>query len=268
MHVVNANHADDRHPTDELRHEFVTKGVIRFTPELADEVDIQHFLELQKAIAELPRDPYATGGRHRAMAKGIFVYGEDRPHWIAERDHDGKPVATYVQDTTLNPEADGAIRVFEALPQKVQNNPLLLDLIRLDRALTFWPPEDATRHLLVHVHLISLRVETAGEVAEITPPHLHRDGEPFTFVHLLTRRNLAGGVNAIAPPSYAGRRPVEIPDQIISQFELTERLDSYGVVDQMVSHYVEGVRQRVPGETAERGVLLVDFTPLVPRLVP
>jgi hypothetical protein len=243
------------------------RGYARFQPDLgpADRVALT---EIQTAIADLPKDPYAVAGRFRWLGKGVVLRGDDIVHWVPdELDANGSAVSTYVQES-LNPEFPGVKRQFAALPPHLKANSLLAGQVLRDLDMTFWSNRDLERHLLVHVHVISLRVTKPGEEAKPSPPCLHRDGEPFTFVHLIKRENVAGGINALAPPECEGCRPEEIRDKLIAQFELTAPFESYGVVDSMVSHHVDGVRQADATMAAERAVVLIDFTPLAPQLVP
>jgi hypothetical protein len=117
------------------------------------------------------------------------------------------------------------------------------------------------------VHFVMMMVEHDGQLAASSPAHLHQDGEPFTFVHLIVRDNAIGAVNSIAPPKCAGLQPDEVSSAlIVTQFELTEILESYGVNDGKVSHHVSALARGPDPGPGRRGVILVDFTPMIPRI--
>ena len=95
---------------------------------------------------------------------------------------------------------------------------------------------------------------------------LHQDGEPYTFAHLIYRRDAEGGENVIATPQCAGSIPDDVAAEgILDRFVLHRPLDSYGVKDDLVSHYVAPVTVAAGAVTAERAVLLIDFTPMTQR---
>lgn len=85
-----------------------------------------------------------------------------------------------------------------------------------------------------------------------------------------------GGVNAIAPISYKNRLPADVPPHdMLAQFTLSNELDSFVVDDIHVCHHVSAVdvlpapedaAHRPDEDRGWRSVLLIDFTPLVPRL--
>ena len=61
---------------------------------------------------------------------------------------------------------------------------------------------------------------------------MHQDGEPVTFVHLIERVGVRGGVNIIAPPQFADQHPRDIPQGAkLDEFTIEESLESYAVVD-------------------------------------
>jgi hypothetical protein len=119
----------------------------------------------------------------------------------------------------------------------------------------------------VGVHLIKLLVAAEGEEAFSSPNEIHQDGEPFVFTHLIYRQNAEGGENIFAAPSYRGSQPADVPpDDRIAEFTLVKPLESYGVRDVLVSHYL-GPIYRGPGpEPGERAVILTDFVPMRQRI--
>ncbi|KEF38678.1 2OG-Fe dioxygenase [Schinkia azotoformans MEV2011] len=116
----------------------------------------------------------------------------------------------------------------------------------------------------VGVHFVKLLVKNNGEKAVSSPNNLHQDGEPFTFAHLIKRENVVGAINAIATPKNAGKTLSEVDKQELhATFEISNPLDSYGVYDPLVSHYVSPIEKGIKDKPGERSVILIDFQPTV-----
>ena len=110
------------------------------------------------------------------------------------------------------------------------------------------------------VHFIKLCVKKEGDRATSSPDCLHQDGEPFTFAHLIERSNVIGGTNAIAIPEAAGNKPEDVDNNdLIEVFEITEPLESYGVYDPKVSHYVSPIKKGNGNQIGVRSVILIDY---------
>ena len=87
-----------------------------------------------------------------------------------------------------------------------------------------------------------------------SPNRLHKDGEPFTFVHLIERYGITGGDSLVTDND---KRP-------LVRLTLTDRLDTVTVSDKDVYHQVKPI-EVAPGESeGYRDVLLIDFTPMHP----
>ncbi|WP_240377347.1 2OG-Fe dioxygenase family protein [Bacillus piscicola] len=220
--------------------------------------------ELQDAFDSLPPDEYAPHlNRYRRYARAIVMPGTHRVEWLPETIINGERYYEYFQGS-FNPEYKGAYRCFPSLTKKTMANHLLEEIIRFDFKETFWMKEDALMPVHAGIHFVKLAVENEGEVAVSSPNNLHQDGEPFTFAHLIRRRNINGGINAIATPRERGKMPSDLhPDQLLARFYLMEPLESYGVYDPLVSHYVEEVTIGNAAGSGERSAILIDFQPTV-----
>ncbi len=237
---------------------FVAFQDIRGAAEACDHGGLQQMLD---AFACLPQDPYAAAAnRFRRYDHAVILPWSRQLSWIPPLEgQGGERVAGYYQGT-YNPEHPGARRLFPAFDENLRANPLLNALVWHDLDLTFWEDREAGLPLHVGMHMVKLLVAEPGAEAVSSPNMLHRDGEPFTFAHLITRNNVGGGENVIAPPRCAGFHPDELaPGTIKARFKLRLPLESYGVHDPKVSHYVAAIRQRDPAQPAERSVLLIDF---------
>jgi hypothetical protein len=186
--------------------------------------------------------------------------------WMADaKTKDGNPICEFSQGV-FNPEFKNEARRLPALAPSAKTNPLLLRLIETDFAQTFWDDRDELLPLAVGVHFIKLMVENPVDEAVSSPPCLHQDGESFTFVHLIERENVEGGVNSIATTAAVDLVPDELArGMLLDQFQLEAPLDSFGVCDSMVSHHVSSVRRGSAPRPGKRSVILVDFTPMIPR---
>ncbi|GAA2682648.1 MULTISPECIES: 2OG-Fe dioxygenase family protein [Actinosynnema] len=224
---------------------------------------------LRVECEDLPIDPYApAAGRRRRYGRGVLLPWQREFSWLPPVPvQDGRSYRNSYYQGGHNPEYVGVSRDLMPLTEGIRDNALLRRVIMFDFDQTWWTPEDSTWPLHVGVHVIKLSVDQAGALAVSSPPTLHQDGEPFTFAHLLVRRNAEGGTNVIASPGCRGMDPANVPAELIlSRFELTRPLESYGVADEMVSHYVGPVGKGPGVEPGERVVLLVDFTPMRRRV--
>lgn len=238
-------------------------GFVAFSMEgcATDTRDGSPFAQLLSAFEGLPPDPYANGtGRFRRYDHAVILPWSHKIDWVPPvAGPDGEPQAEYYQGS-YNPEHPGKRRAFPALSEDLRANPVLQALIWNDFDLSFWSDHERALPVHVGVHMVKLLASKPESMAISSPNALHQDGEPFTFAHLVTRRNVLGGENVIAAPRCAGFLPDELaPGTIIARFDLRRPLDSYGVHDPKVSHYVAGIRQQDPAHPAERSVVLIDF---------
>jgi hypothetical protein len=234
--------------------------------DLADLLNISDsdadFKALLVEFDDLPADPYATDAcRYRRYARGVVLPWSRMLIWIPEVRQAGENGASGYFQGDHNPDYAGIVRTLPAIPESALNNQLLKDIVLFDFDQTRWDSADAVWPLHVGVHLIKLSTDEDGREAISSPNELHQDGEPFVFAHLMYRRNAVGGHNVIAPPRCRHLLPSEIsPDLIMAEFELAKPLESYGITDEKVSHYVAPIKKGALAEPGERAVVLVDFT--------
>jgi hypothetical protein len=221
---------------------------------------------LQKAVEHLPQDPYANSPtRYRRYSAAIVLPWCRRLEWLPNFGTPEEPYTEYYQTERFNPEFPQVYRKFEPLTDELKTDPALERLVWHDFDLTFWTERQLARPFVAGFHLVKLTVNGAGGRAPSSPDHLHQDGEPFTFVHLVTRENAVGARNVIAVPDCNGSQPEKVAkSDILAEFELLTPLESYGVYDQAVSHYVSALTRGSAAGPAVRAAVLIDFTPLVP----
>jgi hypothetical protein len=226
------------------------------------------FAEIEGAFLDLPPDPYGKAKhRYRRYSRATLIPWSRKIEWLpSRRAEDGSETSEYYQGN-YNPSFAGKARSFAALGENIRRNRLLDTLIWHDFDRTFWSPEEQDLPKHVGVHFVKLMVDSSVETASASPEHLHQDGEAFTFAHLVGRENVIGGINTIAGPRCVGLLPEDITDrQVRACLELNKPLDSYGVCDQKVSHYLSAVRRGLGMGSGHRSVILIDFTTLVPRI--
>jgi hypothetical protein len=244
------------------------RGYARY--DLADRLGVsesdERFTSLLAEFIDLPADPYEPeAGRYRRYGRGLYLPWSAEFQWMPDAAGNGTGNGYYQGEH--NPDYSHVVRDLPTLTASTRKNPLLLDILAFDFAQTRWNPADSCWPLHVGVHLIKLSVERRDHAAFSSPNELHQDGEPFVFAHLMYRRNADGGHNVIAAPKCSGMQPADIPDNLlVDQFELTEPLQSYGVYDEKISHYVAPIRQGPVDSPGERAVILVDFTVLTQRI--
>ncbi|GAB2712398.1 2OG-Fe dioxygenase family protein [Kitasatospora kifunensis] len=226
------------------------------------------FEQIRRSFADLPADPYAEGSnRYRRYGGAVYLPWERSLTWLPASSHPRLGPVTEFYQGEYNPEYSGTRRYFSAIATEILENPLLREIVLFDAAQMLWLKDFGNGPLFVGVHFVKLAVDDLGDVAVSSPDALHQDGEPFSFVHLISRDNVVGGVNVIAPPRCAGLRPEEVTrDLLHAEFTLEDPLDSFGVYDPLVSHYVSSVGRGNEPRGGERSVLLVGFTPYVPHV--
>ena len=161
------------------------------------------------------------------------------------------------------------VRYFLSLSHQAKSNTFLNDLIIDDFKKRFWSDRDKSLPIYVGVHFVKLSCEGGGDVGLSSPDCFHQDGEPFTFAHLFSRTsNTDGGVNYIGQVSARNQTlRIVANEDVIASFQLTGFMESFVVHDPRVSHYVSPIA-KLDGDagTAERCMILIDFSPMVQRV--
>ncbi|UXR78335.1 MULTISPECIES: 2OG-Fe dioxygenase family protein [unclassified Staphylococcus] len=216
--------------------------------------------EILEYFNKLPLDNYAPdSNRYRTYSRAIILPGTEEIYWLPTINKEGFDYAAYFQGK-FNPEHPDSYREFHAIDKKIRNNKLLNKIILHDYKETFWNEVDKILPIHVGVHFVKLYVKTADDEAISSPNSFHQDGEPFTFAHLIERKNILGGINAIAVPSAIGNTLENIDQNDLKEvFELQNPLESYGVYDRKVSHYVSPVKKGKDNLSGARSVILIDY---------
>lgn len=227
-----------------------------------------NYESLKAAFADLPVDPYASSsGRHRRYARGVFFPWSREFFWMPATDDQAREGMHGYYQGENNPEYPGLVRNLPAISDSTCQNELLLDIIQFNFDQTSWSEDDAAWPIFVGVHLIKLHIAEGDGEAVSSPNELHQDGEPYVFAHLVYRDNAEGGDNVIATPAHRGKQPHEVPEQdTLAQFEMRSPLESYGITDKKVSHYVAPVRKGDADRPGERAIVLTDWVAMRHRI--
>ncbi len=214
------------------------------SPDLKRDLD-----SLRKDYEELPLDQYCeTGNRYRRHSRFVLL------PWLNLIE--ARPIEHYVQDRELNPTDGGVVRTFERLSPETESNAFLREMILFDFFNATFNESILSTPVDVGVHAIRY-VARPGFPGVSSPNMLHKDGEPFTFIHLIERHGVTGG----------GSLVTDNDKQPLAKVTLTDCLDTVAVSDEDVYHQVDPV-EVAPGESeGYRDVLLIDFTPMHPVTV-
>lgn len=220
------------------------------------------------AAAEAPRDPNDSHGlRRRLYRTGVY-----QPHSGTMRfddvhlGQDGSPYVPYYQEASINSDAAGQARRFAPLPDRLEQNGTLRQLVRIVFEMIPGDLIDRHRNQAIGMHLTQLWSD-GRQRAMPSPPHLHTDGEPWTAIILIDRVNCAQGsaVNYIAKRHCRGKQPQDCDrDDIIAAITMHTPLEIIMVDDARVSHHVSGVHG-ANGMPGFRTTLLIDVSPLHPE---
>ncbi|MFK0691139.1 2OG-Fe dioxygenase family protein [Mesorhizobium sp. IMUNJ 23033] len=214
--------------------------------------------KVQDHFAVLPRDPYGqASNRYRQFSRYLLIPFAGLLIPRPER------TPTYRQHAAFNDEAPDLARQFEAIPGRFLSSDLIRALIVHDFQNSPFDEHSLSLPFEVGLHFIRLQAEP-DKPGIAVPNRLHKDGEPFTWIHLINRSGVTGGENIVTDNEQAN---------VLCEAILNSPLDTIGIVDDQVWHQVKPVYAEAHVRMGFRDVVLVDFTPMVakplePRLEP
>lgn len=203
-------------------------------------------LEIVKRQFDLLRaDPYApSANRFRQFRRyTLLTYGGLFPRPGEE--------TKYEQSLNLNNEAGGYERHFDPIPDHLADSDFLKDLILFDFDNSEFQRSQLNAPIEVSLHFIRM-LATPNMPGVSVPDCLHKDGEPYTWIHLVNRLDVDGGESLVA----------DNDKRLLFQKTLEQPLDTVGVVDDMVYHQAKRVYVRNGVLRGHRDVILIDFTPM------
>ncbi len=231
----------------DVRGELDGNGFARVqAQDLTVSADLAEDLErLISSFDDLPPDPYDRAeSRRRRLTIYAFL------PWCGVME--ALPASTYEQSHNHNRENGDIKRVFVRLERDVErDNSFLRSLIEWDFANLRFSEAVLNQPLLIGVHQVRM-VARPGRPGTVSPNELHKDGEPFTWVHLFGRDRVRGGETLVTDND---RRE-------LARFTLENTLDSFVLDDTRVYHHASAIEVETPFPTGYRDTILVDFTPL------
>ena len=271
--VVNKNHERRSNRRldnqDRLQAELNANGYAFFR---AAEIGLPYRLtpaqsEFVKLVQQLPTDRYSKdGNRSRCLHYGVYTPSDKRISFgPTEIDPEtGEEYVGYDQGGA-NPEHRDVVRRFAPMPPVMQKNAALQQIVRRDfEVAPFSDAEKKNRFgfgLTLHVIRHTVRW---GEKVPSSPDLIHRDNVLLSFVHVIERRSVRGGVNCIVKPEHIGKRwtEVPVPDVLAQVIVSGDFADGYAFRDDVVGHYVSSIEAASVHEVGARTILIVDFAKL------
>lgn len=205
----------------------------------AADVDLMDFARFWD---DLPADRYLPGGqRHRFRRYGL-VRADAGAGAVAIRALQARP---FRQDEVTMPLYGGRPREFAPIPAAMFRHPVLNELLRRDIEILRLASGVTSFDMGIHV----IRVVASDDTERtVTPEGRHRDGHMFVGMHLMGRRDCAGGESVI----YPNEDPANSTTLL-----LTEPGDSLIVDDRRVQHEVTPISSL--GRRATRDMMIIDF---------
>lgn len=189
---------------------------------------------------DLDTDTYmADGGRYRRRRYASFAVDGTT---ITRRPHQ-----PHFQTRDYNHLNGGVDRWFAPVADAVAAQPLFGGLVALF-ARVFDAASGGPRPWLVEAHQFRIEADPARPGLP-TPEGMHRDGVDWVAVTLIGRRNVAGGVTAVADDT----------GQPLGSFTLEQPLDTVVLDDHRVWHGVTPVVPERPDAPAHRDVLVLTY---------
>lgn len=191
---------------------------------------------------ELELDEYLQAGgtfRRRRYARFRFHPATDSL--------EVKPYVPYFQSKDVNKYGGGIERNIAPLSDSAIKNEFLRYLLRLD--FEQFPVADDDTFWDVQCHQFRI-IGRPEEVGDPTPEGPHRDEVEYGAIHLMSRTNVVGGVSQVYKESGG---------PVVTEFSLTEPLDTMFWADQKVLHAVTPVRPDHQDQPAIRDVLILGF---------
>jgi hypothetical protein len=158
------------------------------------------------------------------------------------------PQEPYFQPEDENAYAGGIEREFAPLRPATVHNPFLQALVRSTYACLPVAGDGRDKTWEVRIHQIRI-VATPDEPGLPAPEGIHQDGTDFLTLHLVRRRNVAGGESTIYD---LGGRPIR-------KVTLSEPFDSLILEDPRVLHGVTPVYPADGRTVGTRDMLGIDF---------
>ncbi|NET04163.1 MAG: 2OG-Fe dioxygenase family protein [Symploca sp. SIO2B6] len=205
----------------------------------------ESFAALQSCWNNLEFDKYYGGtqlSNYRVRRYSDFDYvptvGELRPH-----NH-----LAYYQSKYQNSYAGDQNRHFgDVLPETYENK-FFQALVEYDFKQFPVPEKYLNHNWICHIHMIRI-VVGSNQTTSVTPEGIHSDGYPFAAVHLMTKKDIAGGES----------RVYTLDGDQLASLTFEKPLDSLWFEDRFMKHYVTPISNKEEVE-AHRDILAISFS--------
>jgi hypothetical protein len=158
------------------------------------------------------------------------------------------PQEPYFQPENENQYAGGIVREFAPLLPDTVRNPFLPALVTSVFACLPVAGQRESKTWEVRIHQVRI-VATPEQPGMPAPEGIHQDGTDFLTLHLVSRRNIAGGVSTI----------YDLDCKPIQRFTMRDTLDSMILEDPRILHDVTPVTPLDGRTIGTRDLLGVDF---------
>jgi len=184
----------------------------------------------------------ADGGRYRRRRFAAFQVAKDA---IIR-----KPHQPHYQSRDYNILNGGIQRWFEPILDEVANHDFLLELMGICGRLFDVISPCSNRLAPWHTEVHQFRIEAGEKESGLpTPEGMHRDGVDWVCVVLINRQNVTSGVTRI----FDNQR------EALSEFTLTNPLDTVFLDDIRVQHGVTPISRLDPDHEGFRDILVMTF---------
>jgi hypothetical protein len=184
----------------------------------------------------------ADGGRYRRRRFAAFA--------VTEGAITRKPHQPHYQSRDYNPLNGGLQRWFEPVVDTVAAHVIAQRLVSVCECIFEAITSNLDTQAPWHVEMHQFRIEAlAGQSSRPTPEGAHRDGVDWVCVMLVNRRNVSSGITHI----------YDINGRALSEFTLTDPLDTVFIDDARVRHGVTPICPLDPGIKGFRDVLILTF---------
>jgi hypothetical protein len=211
-------------------------------------VQSQDWHSLVRASEMLPRDAYANeANRYRTFNRLLLkVFSPDTAE--LQDECSGTP---YIQTKNYNPELGGVARRYPPSAVISEKNLVLQEILSTFATSLCRVAYGAYLGTFrVNVHHVRY-LATQASPSRNSPSGLHKDGERFISVHLLTRKDMSGGANKIAGNDH----------EMLAEFTLERPGQCFLIDDEKVWHSIEEMYVGPGATVGTRNILLIDYLP-------
>ncbi|WP_299897258.1 2OG-Fe dioxygenase family protein [uncultured Aquimarina sp.] len=197
--------------------------------------DFWNYLEL---------DPYMPdGGKYRMRRIGYLSY-----NLVTKSLEPLTENVAFVQSKSINKFVGDVERVFEPSKKEFLESKLLESIIKyvIENVLTL--SNITTSEIKINVHQMRIKA-SYGAIGLPTPEGIHQDGHKFVSQHLISRKEISGGISGL----------YDLNEDPLIHKQLFNFLDTIVVSDEHVKHDVSPIYSFSNMEGGYRDMLIIDY---------